>query len=615
VAEPSNGEHPPFDSEVVRAKYQAERARRMVVDRTETVDLSHDERFANYLSDPFTVYVPRHPVVDDVDVVIIGAGLSGVIQGAELRKAGIERIRFIDKAGGVGGTWYWNRYPGLMCDVESYIYMPMLEEMATIPTMRYASGEEIRLHLEAIADRYHLVDDALFHTSVETTTWDDDNARWVITTDHGDEIRTKYVIMCVGILNLPKVPAIPGMEDFEGESFHTARWNYTYTGGSPTDPHLTNLADKTVAIVGTGGSGIQCVPPLACSAKHLYVFQRTPSAIAWRANVPTTTEFLKSRYPGWQRERTDNFSAVMIGKDVDIDMVHDAWTEYMARVANYRGAPGMSPDELALAAEAFDHSVMETHRARVDEMVHDPTVAEALKPYYRYLCKRPLFHDEYLSAFNLPTVTLVDCAAGIERITPRGIVADGHEYEVDCIIYATGFEAEVTPFPRRAAHDIIGRGGVSIADRWKDGPRTLHGIMTRGFPNLFLMPAPGQQAVITVNITHLYTEGAIHIAQTIAALEASGAQRVDVRECAEAAWTQRIVDDWKDNRMFMAACTPSRLNFEGHPEAANPKAGTYGGGYGDIFAYRDLLAAWRADGTFRGLEIDAPPRHARKGHN
>jgi len=601
---PGRDDIPEFDLEAVHAKYQAERARRMVVDRTSNLDLAHDPRFRSYLTDPFTEYRARAPVVDDVDVLVVGAGLAGVVMGVELRKVGIERIRFVDKAGGFGGTWYWNRYPGLMCDVESYIYMPMLEEMGTIPTMRYASGEEIRLHLDALADRYDLRAGALFHTGVERTTWDDDMAQWVVCTDHGDEIRAKYVIMCVGILNLPKMPAIPGIDEFRGVSFHTARWNYAYTGGSPTDPNLSNLADKVVAIVGTGGSGIQCVPPVGRSARHLYVFQRTPSAIGWRGNHPTTPEFVESLRPGWQRERTDNFSAVMIGKPVDVDLVADAWTEYMARVANFRGEPGMSPKEVALTAEAFDYSVMETHRRRVDEMVRDPAVAEALKPYYRYLCKRPLFHDEYLAAFNEPNVTLVDCPAGIERITERGLVANGTAYEVDCIVYATGFEPEVTPFPRRAAHDIVGRDGVTIAERWQDGPRTLHGILSRGFPNLFIIPAPGQQAVITVNITHLYCEGALHIAQTIAALEARGAKRVEVTEEAEAAWVQRIVDDWKDNRAFMAACTPSRLNFEGHPEAANPRAGTFGGGYGDIFAYRELLAAWRADGSFPGLEID-----------
>ena len=604
---PSSEVIPPFDPASVHAKYAAERARRMGVDRSDNVALTHDDRFHEYLTDPFTAYAPRDPVADDVDVLVVGAGLAGIIMGVQLREAGFDRIRFVDKAGSFGGTWYWNRYPGLMCDVEAYIYMPMLEEMGVIPTMRYASGEEIRLHLEAIAERYRLGDGALFHTNVESSTWDEDEARWVIATDHGDEIRAKYVVMCVGILNLPKVPALPGLTDFAGESFHTARWDYAYTGGSATDPNMTNLADKTVAVVGTGGSGIQCVMPLARSAKHVYVFQRTPSAIGWRGNHPTTQEFIDSRYPGWQQERTDNFSSVMIGKPVDVDMVDDAWTEYMARVANFTGEPGMSEDALALAAEAFDYSVMEQHRIRVDEMVGDPTVAEALKPYYRYLCKRPLFHDDYLRSFNEPNVTLVDCPTGIEAVTATGIVANGEDFAVDCIVYATGFEAEVTPFPRRAAHPIVGRDGVSIEDGWKDGPWTFHGIMSRGFPNLFMIPAPGQQAVITVNITHLYTVGAIHIAQTLAALNARGARIVDVSEPAQAAWTQRIVDDWKDNRAFMAGCTPSRLNFEGHPEAANPKAGTYGGGYGDIFGYQDLLAAWRAAGTFPGLELDGAP--------
>jgi len=592
-----------LDLEAVRAKYAAERARRMTVDRTDVVDLSHDERFRSYTEDPFTPYVPRPPITDVVDAVIVGAGLGGVLVGVHLRKAGIARIRVVDKAGGFGGTWYWNRYPGLMCDTESYIYMPMLEEMGTIPSMRYASGEEIRLHLEAIAERYCLGEGALFHTGVEHTIWDPDACQWVIRTDHGDEIRAKYVVMCVGILNLMRVPRIPGMDEFKGASFHTARWDYAYTGGSPTDPNLTNLADKVVALVGTGGSGIQCAWPLASSSRHLYVFQRTPSAIGWRGNHPTRPEFVESRYPGWQKERVDNFSAVMIGKPVDVDLVNDAWTQYMARVANFRGEPGMSPEEVALAAEAFDYEVMEEHRRRVDQMVRDPKVAEALKPYYRYLCKRPLFHDEYLTVFNEPNVTLVDCPAGIERITPRGLVANGCEYEVDCIVYATGFEAEVTPFPRRAAHEIIGRDGVAIATRWKDGPETLHGMMTRGFPNMFLITSPGQQGVVTVNLTHAYTESAIHIGETIRLLEEADVAWFDVSEEAQAAWTQRIVDDWKDTRAFMAACTPSRLNFQGHPELANPKAGTFGGGYGDVFAYRELLADWRAAGTFAGLEI------------
>src|ERR1043165_7374676 len=270
---------PSFDPEAVRDKYAEERAKRMTEDRGVLYDLRADERFREYTKDPFTPYVEREPITEDVDVAIVGAGMSGVTVGAKLRDQGLRKVVLIDKAGGIGGTWYWNRYPGVMCDVESYIYMPMLEEMNYIPTTRYAFGDEIRRHLDAIATKYGLVDDALFHPGVDTSRWDDATSRWVITTDRGDEVRARYLILAVGILNLMKLPAIRGMDEFQGGSFHTARWDYEYTGGGPGDPHLNKLADQNVALVGVGASGIQALPPLAESAKHVYVFQRTPSAI------------------------------------------------------------------------------------------------------------------------------------------------------------------------------------------------------------------------------------------------------------------------------------------------------------------------------------------------
>ncbi len=268
-----------FDKETVRAKYLAERDRRLVEGRSDIRDLQQDAEFSRYRDDPFTRVVERGPVDDEVDVVIVGGGIAGVLAGANLRMAGIERIRIVDQAGGVGGTWYWNRYPGVMCDVESYMYIPMLEEFDYIPTRRYASGDEIRNHLQRIADRYRLEDDALFHTGVTRAEWQEDEGRWLVHTDRGDSIRCRWYVLAVGILNLMKLPAIAGMEDFEGRSFHTARWDYEFTGGSIDEP-LTKLGDKVVAL-GTGASGIQCVPPLVESAKHLYVFQRTllpPSA-------------------------------------------------------------------------------------------------------------------------------------------------------------------------------------------------------------------------------------------------------------------------------------------------------------------------------------------------
>jgi cation diffusion facilitator CzcD-associated flavoprotein CzcO len=593
-----------FDREAIQQKYAEERARRMAADRSAIEDLAREERFAGYLADPFTPFVEREPVADDVDVAIVGAGIAGVVTGAKLRDQGDFSIRLIDTAGGVGGTWYWNRYPGVMCDVESYIYMPMLEEMDYVPTRKYAFGEEIREHIDAIAHRYDLVDDALFHTRVEESRWDEDAARWVLTTDRGDEIRARFLVMAVGILNLVKLPAIPGMETFRGKAFHSSRWDYEYTGGGPGDDRLTKLADKVVGVIGTGATAIQCIPPLAESAKHVYVFQRTPSAIGVRNNFPTPEGFVASLRPGWQKDRMENFTAVMAGKEKERDLVADAWTAHMAKVANPRIEPGMSPQEIADAAEEFDYLVMEEHRRRVEQEVADAAVAEILKPYYRYLCKRPCFHDEYLATFNKPNVTLVDCPTGVEEVTEDGVVANGQKYDLDCIVYATGFYAEVTPFPRRAGHPIIGRGGVTMAEKWKDGACTLHGMLTRGFPNLFISPAPGQQAVVSVNHTHIMVTGAEHIAAAIAKLDRAGVRVFDVTEEAEADWVAKIEAGFSDRSAFMLACTPSRINFDSDPSGQNPRNGSYGGGYGDYFGWKQLLDEWIAAPDFPGLEIE-----------
>src|SRR4051794_20444109 len=594
---------PVFDPEAVREKYERERAKRMTEGRGVIHDLKHDERFAEYTRDPHTPFIERDPVSTEVDVAILGAGMSGVVAGAKLREAGLRRIMLIDKAGGIGGTWYWNRYPGVMCDVESYIYMPMLEEMNYVPSTRYAFGDEIRRHLDAIATKYGLVDEALFHTGVETSEWDERSSRWVLRTDRGDEVRARYLVLAPGILNLMKLPVIPGMERFEGKAFHTARWDYGYTGGAADDPRLTKLGDKVVGVVGVGASGIQAVPPLAEWAKHVYVFQRTPSAIGVRGNRPTDDDFVEQLRPGWQKERMENFSATMIGRSVADDMVDDGWTWHTARLNNPPIEPGMDPADIARMVEQLDFQVMEEHRRRIDEIVADPEVAEKLKPYYRYGCKRPCFHDEYLAAFNNPNVTLVDCPGGVTEMTPHGAIANGTAYELDCIVFATGFEAELTPFPRRAGHTIIGRDGVTMEEKWKDGVVSLHGMTTRGFPNMFIMPAPGQQAVTTHNFTHLMVLGADHIAATVAMLEARGVKVFDVTEEAEQAWTDVILSTWRDNSSFMAACTPSRLNFEGDPSKLNPRSGAYGGGYGDFFGFQNVLKEWRESGEFPGWEL------------
>jgi cation diffusion facilitator CzcD-associated flavoprotein CzcO len=602
----------PFDPEAVHAKYLAERDKRLVEGRADIRDLDHDDVFGHYRDDPFTPFVERAPVSDEEDVVILGGGIAGVLVGAELRKRGVERIRLVDQAGGIGGTWYWNRYPGVMCDVESYIYMPMLEEFGYIPKDRYASGNEIRGHLERIAERYRLMDEALWHTDVTRAEWHDDEGRWHVHTDRGDDIACRWYVLGAGILNLMKLPCIPGMEDFAGHSFHTARWDYDYTGGRSdydytgdgTDELLDKLEDKTIALLGTGASGIQALPPLARSAKHVYVFQRTPSAIGVRDNHPTDEAFGEDLEPGWQKRRMDNFQAVMLGRTVDRDAVDDGWTHHYAVVNNPPYVEGMTRQEFMQNAEALDYGIMEEHRQRVDEVVADHAVAECLKPYYRYICKRPCFHDEYLGAFNSPNVTLIDCPAGIDKITAEGPVVDGKRYDVNCLVYGTGFEAERTPLSRRVGHEIVGRHGVTLEEQWADGPVTLFGILSRDFPNMFALPAPSQQSVVTVNYTQLAVLGAEFVGTTIGLLRDAGIDVFDVSAEAQESWVQEIVGTYTDISRVMSACTPSRINNEGHPETISPKAGNYGGGFGDWFAYRDIVEKWLADGRFNGLELD-----------
>jgi cation diffusion facilitator CzcD-associated flavoprotein CzcO len=503
----------------------------------------------------------------------------------------------------IGGTWYWNQYPGVMCDVESYIYMPMLEELDYIPTRRYAFGEEILQHLQAIADRFDLVADALFHTGVTRAEWLEDSARWRIHTDRGDEFTCRWYVLAVGILNLLKLPAIPGMEDFAGHSFHSARWDYRYTGGGSHEP-LDRLGGKVIALMGTGATGIQCLPPLAETAEHVYVFQRTPSAIGERGNRPTDPEFAKRLEPGWQRDRMDNFQAIMLGRPVEVDRIDDGWTHHYAAVHHPPREKGMTAADYLRSAEKLDYQIMEWHRHRVEELVADPATAEHLKPQYRYLCKRPCFHDEFLQAFNHPNVTLIDCPGGIERVTEKGPVVDGKQYEVDCLIYGTGFEAELTPLYRRVGHEIVGRDGVTLAEKWGDGAASLFGIMSRGFPNMFVMPAPGQQAVVTVNYTQLAVLGGEFVGGAIELLRKQGVDVFDVSAEAEEAWTQRIVESFVDASAVMSLCTPSRINNEGHPEALNPRNANYGRGMGDWFGYRELLEQWLEVGKLDGLDLE-----------
>jgi cyclohexanone monooxygenase len=509
----------------------------------------------------------------------------------------VEDIRLVEKGGDVGGTWYWNRYPGAACDVESYVYLPLLEELGAMPRTKYSPAPEILEHSRAIARHYRLYDGALFQTEITELRWDEDAGRWIVRTNRGDSMRAAFVVMASGPLHRPKLPGIPGIESFEGHTFHTSRWDYDYTGGT-SEGNLDRLADKRVAIIGTGATAVQCVPHLGAGAQHLFVFQRTPSSIDERNDRPTDPQWWSTLGPGWQRRRMDNFNNLVSGVYEDEDMVNDGWTDIIGnlviRARNHKGAPGDAANMVELA----DFEKMEQIRARVDATITDPATAEALKPYYRQFCKRPCFHDGYLPTFNRPNVTLVDTQGrGVERITRTGIVANGIEYPVDCIIYATGFEVG-TDFTRRAGCELVGRDGVTLTEHWRDGASTLHGMHVDGFPNCFIFSPI--QAGFSVNFPHMLEEQARHVAYIVSSAAERNARVVEATPEATAAWVQTILEMSLYNEKFLEACTPGYYNNEGRTGGRAVRNGSFGGG---SIGFIKLLESWRAEGTMPGLAI------------
>ena len=591
-----------IDKEALKRKYREERDKRLRPDGNDQY-LRASGHLARYLDDPYTPRVEREPVTDHVTVAFIGGGFAGLVTGARLKEAGVDDVRIIDKAGDFGGTWYWNRYPGAQCDTASFVYMPLLEETDYMPTEKYARGPEILQHCQRIGKHYGLYDHALFHTEVVDLAWDDAASRWVVQTDRGDCFTAQFLAMGTGPLHVPKLPGIAGITSFRGRSFHTSRWDYDYTGGDPLGAPMDNLADKRVAIIGTGATAVQCVPHLARAAKELYVFQRTPSSVDVRNNRPTDPAwFAEMATPGWQRRWLENFTANQTGAMAEEDLVMDGWTDLSRRIRSKIMAlppEDMTPAKMMEAFEDSDFAKMEEIRARVDAVVEDPETAQALKAWYRQLCKRPCFHDEYLDAFNLPNTHLVDTdGKGVEHVTETGVVARGKHYEVDCIIYASGFEVG-TEFTRRAGFDLTGRGGTKLSQHWADGMRTLHGIHVHGFPNAFLVQ-PTQGANLISNIPHNLTEAGQTIAAVVGHAIANGYERVEVTEAAEDGWVDLLLSG---GGMMLGSpdCTPGYYNNEG--QDPGPRARLNVGYPHGAMAYFRFIDEWRRSGTFEGLEF------------
>ncbi|MFT4797621.1 MAG: cyclohexanone monooxygenase [Candidatus Azotimanducaceae bacterium] len=590
------------DKEALKKKYLEERDKRLRTDGNGQY-LELKGQLAHYLEDPYTPRQERDALTDHVTVAFIGGGFAGLVTGARLKEQGIEDVRIIEKGGDFGGTWYWNRYPGAQCDTASFVYMPMLEETNHMPTEKYAHQPEILAQCQRIGKQYNLYDNALFHTEVNALEWQADTSRWLITTNRGDAFTAQYLAMGTGPLHVPKLPGIAGIEDFKGHSFHTSRWDYEYTGGTPEGALLENLQDKRVGIIGTGATAVQCVPHLAKACKELYVFQRTPSSIDVRNNQPTDPEWFKEMATeGWQQRWLENFTSNQTGGSASEDLVMDGWTELSRRVRSkiMELAPAdRTPVNMLAAYEDSDFEKMEEIRQRAEHIVEDKETAEGLKAWYRQLCKRPCFHDQYLQAFNEPGTYLVDTdGKGVEKITENGIVVAGKEYPLDCIIYASGFEVG-TEYKRRAGYDMVGRDGLKLSDYWAGGMKTKHGTHVRGFPNAFIVQ-PTQGANLISNVPHNLTESGKTIAMTIKHAMDNGFKEIEVSQAAEDSWIELLLTN-QGGMLGSPDCTPGYYNNEG--QDSGPGAKYYVGYPHGAMAYFSYINEWRESGEFDGMEF------------
>jgi len=590
----------------LRIKYRQERDKRLRPDGNEQY-LEPTGRFAHFAADPYVQRVERAARSDEVTVACIGGGFAGLTTGARLQQAGIDDIVIIEGGGDFGGVWYWNRYPSAMCDTAAMVYLPLLEETGHMPTQKYTFAPEIFAHAQRIARTFGLYECALFSTAVTSVEWEEGAARWIIRTDRGDAIRARFVAMGTGPLHRPKLPGIAGIERFAGHAFHTSRWDYAYTGGDAAGAPMSKLADRRVGIIGTGATAVQCIPPLGRDAQALYVLQRTPSSIDVRNNHPIDPTWFRTLKPGWQQEWLMNFATLQTGGFAEEDLVKDGWTDIAVRVrdrvvAEMQSGASFDPATVLKAFEDSDDEKMTEIRARVDATVRDKQTAEQLKPWYRQLCKRPCFHDEYLQAFNRPNVHLVDTdGQGVERIDASGVWVAGAHYDLDCLIFASGFEVG-TEYKRRAGFETVGRAGETLSQHWADGMQSLHGMHVRGFPNLFIVGLT-QAANLVSNITQNLTEAGTTVAAVVRHALDGGADQVEVTAEAERDWVQ-LIETAPPSFLGNPECTPGYYNNEGRPFGPRERRNTGRYPAGPV-AFFQFIDAWRKAGTFEGLTFRA----------
>jgi len=579
--------------EEAREKYRIEREKRLRADGIRQYkELKGDyEEFDRdpYVEPGFT----RDAVIEDVDVVIVGGGFGGMIEAANLTKAGITNFRIIEKAGDFGGTWYWNRYPNAACDVESYVYLPLLEDTGYMPTEKYAKAPEIFAYCQLLGRTFDLYRGALFQTEVEDMRWDESKKRWQVMTSRNDNLSAKFIVIAGGVLHKAKLPGIPGIETYAGRAFHTSRWDYSFTGGS-SQTLMEKLADKRVGIIGTGATAVQVVPKLAEAAKELFVFQRTAACVGVRNNKPTDLEWFKSLKPGWQAERMRNFTQAVTGAQPAVDLIDDEWTKM--NWVDTRKLP--ENDDEALELERIDFENMERVRQRIADVITDPVTAELMMPWYSQSCKRPCFHDEYLPAFNRPNVHLVDTdGKGVNEINESGVIVNGVEYPVDLLIFASGFEV-TTGYTHRLGFDPKGRDGLSLSEAWAEGPATLHGVLSNGFPNMFMISTvQGAQAT---NFVHSITEAAQHVAFLIEQCVKGDIATIEPETAAQENWFETLFAQLWGIARYNATCTPGYLNSEGGGDMRSARAIAW---MTSVLGFAEYVENWRQQGDLDGLVL------------
>jgi cation diffusion facilitator CzcD-associated flavoprotein CzcO len=545
---------------------------------------------------------PTDAISDHVTAAVIGGGFAGLVAAARLKEADVGSVRLIDKGGDVGGVWYWNQYPGAQSDTSSMVYLPMLEETGHVPSEKYVHAPEIHNYCQKLARKYDLYANALFETEVTSLRWNDVKAQWNIYTNKGDAFTAQFIIFALGQFHIPRLPTISGLKRFSGRILHTAAWDYGYTGGDPTGAPLIGLSDKRVGLVGTGATAVQLLPHLSRSAKRLFVFQRTPSAVDARCNAPIdVTWFSEVAKPGWQRRWLENFAECRDPTGNSPDLVNDGWTAISLGLRNrLRMVPrgDWTPARINEIQQDVDLANMSRIRERVAQIVRDPETAECLKAWYFQFCKRPCFHDDYLQAFNAKNTALVDTKGkGVELITPRGIVVAGREHALDCIVFATGFSSNPTKlFGDRI--EVIGREGKTLAKEWSGGMRSFHGIHVHGFPNAFHIQ-PTQGANLLSNITHNLVDAATTVSSIVRHARTVGASKVEAKRVAQDSWIDLLLGGTR--RLASEACTPGNFNNDGHPEDTVFRLNVgYPMGPAAFFRY---IEDWRSDGRFDGLEF------------